>query len=183
MLKLFRLRFRHNFVFSESVVTLPIKIPRSTLYLLSPQDNCLPLERGSAPPPSSPECILDFALISFTFFFHWQKLYVYILETKLLYDQCLINLKYDLQRWKLNLVSLVNRDDCNMESRRSKKMVWYENNPKVFYPFRTSTIGRRFETSQERFAGGLEPAVGARPYRCLALLKGSYFPPGEETLL
>ena len=54
-------------------------------------------------------------------YFNWRKLYVYTLDTKLLYNQCLINLKYDLQSWKLNLLSLVNRDDCDMESRRSKK--------------------------------------------------------------
>ena len=80
-------------------------------------------------------------------YFNWRKLYVYTLDTKLLYNQCLINLKYDLQSWKLNLVSLVNRDDCDMESRRSKKKVWYENNPKVFYLLRFSVIGRRFEMS------------------------------------
>ena len=93
----------------------------------------------------SPESVfwLCFNLV----YFNWRKLYVYTLDTKLLYNQCLINLKYDLQSWKLNLLSLVNRDDCDMESRRSKKKVWYENNPKVFYPFRTSTIGRRFEMS------------------------------------
>ena len=109
------------------------------VYHWSGDQLCLPTRQPS------PESVfwLCFNLV----YFNWLKLYVYTLDTKLLYNQCLINLKYDLQSWKLNLLSLVNRDDCDMESRRSKKKVWYENNPKVFYLFRFSVIGRRFEMS------------------------------------
>ena len=109
------------------------------VYHWSGDQLCLPTRQPS------PESVfwLCFNLV----YFNWRKLYVYTLDTKLLYNQCLINLKYDLQSWKLNLLSLVNRDDCDMESRRSKKKVWYENNPKVFYLFRFSVIGRRFEMS------------------------------------
>ena len=109
------------------------------VYHWSGDQLCLPTRQPS------PESVfwLCFNLV----YFNWRKLYVYTLDTKLLYNQCLINLKYDLQSWKLNLLSLVNRDDCDMESRRSKKKVWYENNPKDFYLFRFSVIGRRFEMS------------------------------------
>ena len=109
------------------------------VYHWSGDQLCLPTRQPS------PESVFWFCFN--LVYFNRRKLYVYTLDTKLLYNQCLINLKYDLQSWKLNLLSLVNRDDCNMESRRSKKKVWYENNPKVFYLLRFSVIGRRFEMS------------------------------------
>ena len=109
------------------------------VYHWSGDQLCLPTRQPS------PESVFWFCFN--LVYFNRRKLYVYTLDTKLLYNQCLINLKYDLQSWKLNLLSLVNRDDCNMEFRRSKKRYDMKKIPKVFYLFRFSVIGRRFEMS------------------------------------
>ena len=45
---------------------------------------------------------------------------------------------------------------------------------------RVSPPAGRFDSSRARFARGLEPKVGARPSRRLALLKGSHFPAGRN---